>query len=200
MIDEKKFFGMGGAAAESVANWHQQHQVLISEHMALLLTDLEKPDWLGAQVNAQLDAEAAPLLRLLAEHDRMMANWKAENPDYDKRLADMRTYGAASDKGKAAWLGLNPPPFQHERTILEDAMARIDRQRDECKKRVAARRNDIAAGKKSRTIDPAEEDDPIARIVAERARGTIDEYKNRIKDRSILNAGLRKILDIRTKK
>jgi hypothetical protein len=200
MFDEEKFFSMGDAAAESVARWHQQHQVLISEPMALLLTELERPEWLAAQVNAHLDAEAAPLLRLLTEHDRMMTRWKAENPNYDEQRAELRNASPGGSKGKEAWLKLNPPPFQKERKVLEEALTKIKQQRDACKSRAAARRKDIEAGKKSRTVDPAEEDDPIAGIAARRAREKIDEKKNQLDERSMINNGLRKILNIRTKK
>ena len=80
MIDETNFFNLGSGAAEETRKWHEQHLKNRHRPMALLLTETVNPEAWAEDVLRSLAMEEAPLLRLRAEHERMMAQWRSENP------------------------------------------------------------------------------------------------------------------------
>jgi hypothetical protein len=196
MIDETNFFNLGSGAAEETRKWHEQHLKNRHRPMALLLTETVNPEALAEDVLRSLAMEEAPLLRLRAEHERMMAQWRSENPAANP---DDPFEGMSYWEIKEKFFTVDRAPFMPVRKVIDEALGRIGAERQNCKDRLAARLRDRESGRVRSQIDAQEEPDPLLRMHASRLREQQDTYQDVLKLREMEREHMKRMLEIRMK-
>lgn len=195
MIDEPNFFNLGRGTADEARKWHEQHLENRLRPMSLLLTETVNPEVLAEDVLRSLAMEEAPLLRLRAEHERIMAKWCSENPGLNP---DNPYEGMSFGEIKEKFLTI-APTLKFERNVIDEALGTIGAERANCKNRLAARLQDRESGRDRSEIDAQEEPDPLMRMHASRLREQQDIYKDVLKLREMESEHMKRMLEIRKK-
>jgi len=197
MIDESMFFSIGdNEAAALVKKEHLECRTERVHLMALLLTELERPEALAERINGSITQERQVLFRLTAELQRLRAAPIGRGEPTNMTIAQMRSLKTHEERS-AAFFNLPRIPWPAAGEELTQTLAAIDEESRECGARLTARLADKTKGLTSRSPDSNEESDPLIRIWASRLREQADAAKDLASTTKSVSESSKRFLDMR---